>query len=233
MGYRMKGSPAKLGTIQGTTSHSSALKQSENFTKKRPWDLNIDPKLGFKKNISLLKPGGSLGVTTKGIKAEPPKPNPAKKSWRQAKVENKITKLTNKRDVDLIQKAKDKGWSDEKLLRKQQRVTDRINRREEKLGRIQAVDKYGRNRLRKEIATSMVVSLALGKPTAWSMETGLDNADIQAGKTDATKTESEKTIKKIKPFTPDKTDSYYTGSKYLGIPPIDYKLKNVGLTKKT
>ena len=28
MGYRMKGSPAKLGTIQGTSGHRSALKQS-------------------------------------------------------------------------------------------------------------------------------------------------------------------------------------------------------------
>ena len=29
MGYKMNGSPAKLGTIQGTSSHSSALKQKE------------------------------------------------------------------------------------------------------------------------------------------------------------------------------------------------------------
>ena len=27
MGYQMKGSPAKMGTIQGTVSHASALKQ--------------------------------------------------------------------------------------------------------------------------------------------------------------------------------------------------------------
>ena len=30
MGYKMKGSPAKLGSIQGTSGHASALKQTEN-----------------------------------------------------------------------------------------------------------------------------------------------------------------------------------------------------------
>jgi len=33
MAYKMKGSPAKLGTIQGTTGHSSALKQQKSIFK--------------------------------------------------------------------------------------------------------------------------------------------------------------------------------------------------------
>ena len=33
MGYTMKGSPAKLGTIQGTAGHRSALKMKESALK--------------------------------------------------------------------------------------------------------------------------------------------------------------------------------------------------------
>ena len=35
MAYKMKGSPAKLGTIQGTSGHSSALKQKEESLKSK------------------------------------------------------------------------------------------------------------------------------------------------------------------------------------------------------
>ena len=36
MGYKMKGSPAKLGTIQGTSGHASALKAAEEVSVSSP-----------------------------------------------------------------------------------------------------------------------------------------------------------------------------------------------------
>ena len=45
MAFKMNGSPAKMGTIQGTTGHSSALKQKKSETIERINEAGIDPEV--------------------------------------------------------------------------------------------------------------------------------------------------------------------------------------------
>ena len=55
MGYRMKGSPAKLGTIQGTSGHKSALKtaiddaltKGNTVSPNKSWLSNLAGKVGL------------------------------------------------------------------------------------------------------------------------------------------------------------------------------------------
>ena len=76
MGYRMKGSPAKQGTIKGTIGHNSALKQTETFGTNsifnKSWDnigLKKDNKIKFDIGLKRKKFGGKHGVSVIDTKA--------------------------------------------------------------------------------------------------------------------------------------------------------------------
>ena len=132
MGYKMKGSPAKLGTIQGTSGHASALKMT---SPNKTW-------LGdaFR---SLTKKGRETNETNKNIKdfkdktivgengKTRDKPNP------EEQLEKRVEKKTRKQKRLELKAAKEKGRANRKTEKHQaklDRANETVAERKERIG---------------------------------------------------------------------------------------------------
>ena len=123
MGYRMNGSPAKLGSIQGTSGHASALKQTENDWKgsdvaKAEFDAQIrENKL--KDEIRVLKEGKKKEPSekTKRLKGETELQDFKTEEWRKRseRLAGKKGIFTGKRKA--ARKYKKSGKKEDKLKR--------------------------------------------------------------------------------------------------------------------
>ena len=228
MGYRMKGSPAKLGTIKGTTGHSSALKGVEEsvfsnipdpskkkkdvFSQNKPWDLGTKPTfdkysitsdkfpfLSGKSKINIGPKRNKFGVidlkahtslqkdkkTTTTQTSKEKKLDPSTLSKRAGKYQSKIDKFTQEKE-GLSNIAKTEGWSDDKLLKKQQSLNTKIQRNEERLQNRLAKEKYGLDRLEREVSASILAGIATGKPTVMRMDDEITDAETEEAKKSAT-----------------------------------------------
>ena len=217
MGYRMKGSPAKLGTIKGTTGHSSALKgvaagsllsnipdpskkKKDVFSQNKPWDVGqrgtykgfeIGPKRKkfgkgkFGVSVIDTKAYTSLQKDKNPTKTEKKKLDPSTLSKRAGKYQSKIDKFTQEKE-GLSNIAKTEGWSDDKLLKKQQKLNTKIQRNEERLQNRLAKEKYGLDRLEREVSASILAGIATGKPTVMRMDDEITDAETEEAKKSAT-----------------------------------------------
>ena len=229
MGYRMKGSPAKLGTIKGTTGHSSALKgvaaesllsnipdpskkKKDVFSQNKPWDLGTKPTfdkysitsdkfpfLSGKSKINIGPKRNKFGVidlkahtslqkdkkTTTTQTSKEKKLDPSTLSKRAGKYQSKIDKFTQEKE-GLSNIAKTEGWSDDKLLKKQQSLNTKIQRNEERLQNRLAKEKYGLDRLEREVSASILAGIATGKPTVMRMDDEITDAETEEAKKSAT-----------------------------------------------
>ena len=124
-------------------------------------------------------------TTNQETKTEKKKLDPSTLSKRAGKYQSKIDKFTNEKD-NLSNIAKTEGWSDDKLLKKQQKLNTKIQRNEERLQNRLAKEKYGLDRLEREVSASIVAGIATGKPTVMRMDDEITDAETEEAKKSAT-----------------------------------------------
>ena len=104
MGYTMKGSPVKLGTIQGTSSHASALK-----------DLGHGGHKGLTKEEAAKRThGGKMSKYDKDARKKKSKRNLLTLSTRRKEDEQMYKRLEKERKAAMSQEEQDKEDSKER-----------------------------------------------------------------------------------------------------------------------